>query len=1095
MAYADAVLALTPYVYWRMGGIASPVQDETVSNVDLQVGDGITFGAGPIADAVSFDGVSGYGYVPALDLDDTDELTVVMFVSFPSYTNDNSPLWEFAPGWDLTNGSLFVNPNNAAVGEAGTISIAFRSGGTISRWTIPQSAIPVGGFHQFVLRASLAANTLDVFVDGVEVTTTQRASAATPGNFASAELVLMTRSGLYTEASLAEVSIHKALLEDAEIAGLFAAAIPDIPVLAYQSTGGLGGAIGGALASSVNVLFGQPTNAQRLAGLTDYRCVYLKNLGPDTLEDVRVWVQTASTETDAAEAIGEDTGNPAQTIASATTAPAGVSFSAPANYAGGLTLGDLDQGDAVPVWVRRVVSAGAAQNDVSFVLGASWTDAEDNALVTISYEIIVPITLYVNADHAARSDLRSREDAADDPDLPFATMQAAAMLLQRGDTLQVEPSTLGNANPSDTIDPDVYAGVISDGSTTILTAANNAGNDPIRVVAHIVDGVRPKLRRLDFFQLNNWQFEGFQKGYDRGSGNDNNTVSGLQDCTDLTFTNILSTGGGWNCVAGSGRMRWEQCITYSPFVDGNPNFLNGTGFHVLGLNTGTGVNTTGDWEFIDGWFEGIEGEDCVQYSLGDPSADTELERGGTMTIRGNTFKDIILNPDLTSPPHTDCIQNLGCRLSWIVGNRFINCIQPYIASDHENGRTFIAKNLVDGCQNGLWLQGTSLAIYAHNTIKGLFSGIAIGRRLNETIPDFVTKLIIFNNICTSLSFDTAVDEVDPTSYVADNVTYQAPGQVTPWGTQISGSPEFGPSARLVSAGLTEGDVSDWGDPSGRLELANSPVESSGIGDGRSLADLGLTDDEIAELATDILGRAYASPRDCGALQSDPGTLITPAPRPPYVLHRSPSPDQTGVAGGADVTFDLVPVPGHEVDASTVSAATVYVTDATAFLHIPARVTLGALLGGSQAVRVELLESLDPDVEGDLFPLVLYTAFLDGVMDTQASEIPLTTWSFRIAGTGSPAIGSGTGPGVPDPTFTMGGVPWSVGATVKVYPASAFPTGATGPSGPPVDSAAVGAASTITFDGLTEGIRYVAFAEGRAVNFMVPSPVFRTVRVQ
>lgn len=991
MAYADAVNALTPYVYWRMGGIATPVQDQTASNVDLTVGDGVAFGAvGPIADAIVFDGVSGFGYVPALDLSDTDELTVVMFVGFTSYTGDNSPLLEFAPGWDLTNGSLFVNPNNAAAGETGTISIAFRSGGGISRWTIPQTAVPVGEFHQLVIRASIAANTLDVFVDGEQVTTTQRAAAATAGNFATAELVLMTRSGLYTDGSLAEIAFHKALLTDEQIEGLFAAAIPDIPLQPHHSTNDRGGALAGALGSELGALFSAPSNTQRVAGLTDYRCIYLKNLGPDTLEDVRVWVETASTETDAAEAIGEDTSNPAQSIASMTTTPTGVSFSAPTDYAGGLTLGDLDQNEAIPVWVRRIVSAGAAANTVSFVLGASWTDAAEDALVSVSYEIVVPITLYVNADHAARSDLRTRAAAANDPDKPFATMQAAAMLLQRGDTLQVEPSTLGNANPADAHDPDVYAGIISNGASVILPAANNAGQDTIHVVGHIVDDVRPKCLGFDFFQLNNWDFEGFQKGYDRGSGDDNNTVSGLQDCTDLTFTNILSTGGGWNCVGAHGTILFDQCITYSPFLDGNTHFLNGTGFHILGSTNGP--NTTGDWKFIDCHFEDVQGEDCIQYSLGTPSAATEAERGGTMEIRGCTFKNIVLNPDVANPIHTDCIQNLGCRSTKIVGCEFTNCIQPYIASDNENGRTFIAKNVVDGCQNGLWLQGTSVAIYAHNTIKGLFSGIAVGNRLNETQPDFTQKLIIFNNICSSLDIVGVIDE---TSVVTNNVCYQRPGQETTWGTQIDGIPEFGPSARLTAAGLTEGDVSDWGDPSGRLELSNSPVESPGIGGGRALTGLGLTDDELADLETDLLGRAYADLRDVGALQSDPDTLITPAPRPPYVLAQFPSPGAQTVSRTVRPSVQLRPIPSKTINETTVTSANAYVVGPNS-VQLPATLELGEPdEDGGQMLTI--------NITGTLLPFATYTVVLDGIEDTDGSAINPLSWTFQPAGAPGAAV--------------------------------------------------------------------------------------------
>lgn len=1011
MAYRDRLLARSPYVYWRQG--ASPIPDETATGIEVTVGSGVTFPDGPIADAFAFDGTNdSYGDVTALDLFDTDVLTIELFVN-PTYTNNNAPLLYHVPSWDSSPGSLFVNHNNAIPGEEGTVSVAINNDG-ISRWTFSRAALPEGEFHLLALRIDRAANALDVFVDGEPVATTTRSADATPGNFADSEFVLMTRSGIHTIGSLAEIAIFKELVSDEEIAGDFAAAIPDIPLLAYHSTADRGGAIAGALPATTDALFGTPGNADRLAGLTDYRCIYLKNLGEATLEDVRVWIEAPSAATDADEAIGEDTTNPAQAIANPTTAPTGVSFSAPADYAGGLTLGDLDQNDAVPVWLERELDAGAGAGVVTFTLGASWTGAAEDALFTISYEIVVPVTLYVDADHPDRSDTWTREQAADDPDSPFATMQAAAMLLQRGDTLQVEPSTLGNANPADPVDPDLYAGIVSDGASVILPAAQNGGSDPIRVVAHIVDGVRPKCRLLDFYRVANWQFEGFQKGYDRGSGHDNNTVSGLQDCADLTFTNILSTGGGWNCIAGSGLMHFDQCKTYSPFLEGNTHFLNGTGFHILGSSTG--VNTTGEWKFTDCYFEQVEGEDCIQCSLGQPDAESEADRGGTLEVRGCEFRNIVLNPDLTNPPHTDCIQLLGVREARIVKNRFVNSIQPLIASDNQNGRIFIAGNVVDGCQNGLWAQGTSVLIYAQNTIKGLFSGIAVGDRLNQTIPGFTQKLIIVNNIATSLDFSAGV-VIDPTSVVTNNVCYQRPAQITPWGTQIDGLPEFGTSARLVAAGLTEGDVSDWGDPSGRLELSNSPVHSPGIAGGRSLAGLGLTDDELADLATDILGRPYATPRDVGAFQSDPDDDVTPAPRPPYILDLTPAPGSTA-ARDTHVTARLLPVPGQTIDAATVTTTTARVADATTTTALPAVVTIGAPDGDRfQLLTIDIKSTLNPLREARLWPLVLYTATLNGVEDTDGSAIVPTSWQFRADGPGGPAVYPESG--------LIGG--WTVGA--------------------------------------------------------------------
>lgn len=1010
MGYADRLLARNPYVYWRQG--ASPIPDETATGIEVVVGSGVTFPGGPIADAFAFDGTSdSYGDVPALNLSDTDVLTIEMFIN-PTYTNNNAPLIYHVPSWDNDPGSLFINHNNAIPGEEGTVSVAINNAG-ISRWTFSRDSLPEGEYHHVAFRIDRSANELDVLVDGEPVATTMRSLAATPGNFANSEFVMMTRSGIHTIGALAEIVIFKELVSDAEIAGDFAAAIPEIPLLAYHSTNDLGDAITSTpLSSAVDSLFKPPHNAERLAGMIDYRCIYLKNLSEDELEDVRVWIETPSAATDADEAIGIEPSNPAQTIANATVAPIGVDFDIPGDYSEGLHGGDLNQNFVFPIWIERTIDAGAAAGTVSFTLAASWSGASEPALFTISYDIIIPVELTVDPDHVDSSDDWTYEEAADNPDHPFIHSQAAAMLAQRGDTVRVWPSTMGKAGVAiagEPLDINLDPGIVSDGNNTILPAVQNGGNDTIEVVAEIVGGVRPKVRRLDFYGLDNWLFENFQKGYDEGSGDDHDTVGGLQQIRDVTFRNIYNTGGGWICVGGDGVNWFDRVWTRSPFQAFNNHDNNGRGFHILGSTSGT--NTTGHWKFTFGGFEDVQGEDCLQISLGDVSGATAAERGGTFEVRNMLFKNIRLNPDSASPIHTDCIQVLGVLDGYIANNRFVNCFQPLIASDGENGRLAMVGNIVDGCQNGLWIQGTREAYYIGNTIRGQFAGIAIGNRINETRPDFRSKVIAVNNIATTIQVDGGTATLDPTSIVAWNVFYQAPGLVTPWGTQLAGFPEFGPSARLAAAGLTEAGVSDWGDPFGRLELSNSPTPSAGIGQGNSLAGLGLPADILADSVADILGRPYATPRDVGALQSDPGTLITPAPRPPYVL--SITPTGINVARDANVAAQLLPVPGQTIDATTVIPANCVVTDLSN-KTVPVVVALGAPDGQRrQALTVDPKFRLTPSIqEARLRPLGTYNVALSGIKDTDGSEIQPQNWSFRVEGDTGPNIDLYVGPPPP-----------------------------------------------------------------------------------
>ena len=57
-------------------------------------------------------------------------------------------------------------------------------------------------------------------------------------------------------------------------------------------------------------------------------------------------------------------------IANDTTAPAGVTFSAPGSFAAGLLLGDMAPGAYYGVWERRNVNAGAASANDSYTLRA-----------------------------------------------------------------------------------------------------------------------------------------------------------------------------------------------------------------------------------------------------------------------------------------------------------------------------------------------------------------------------------------------------------------------------------------------------------------------------------------------------------------------------------------------------------------------------------------------------------------------------------------------------------------------------------------------------------------------------------------------------
>jgi len=129
----------------------------------------------------------------------------------------------------------------------------------------------------------------------------------------------------------------------------------------------------GGVASSTEIvdattdnLWDDVSGSEATAGDVEYRGFYIRNgHGTLTLSDARIYISALTsspgTEFDlglAAEAVNVDMA----TIANENTAPAGVTFTRPTDYTGGLQLNGstgLAPGARKGVWLRRTVTAGA----------------------------------------------------------------------------------------------------------------------------------------------------------------------------------------------------------------------------------------------------------------------------------------------------------------------------------------------------------------------------------------------------------------------------------------------------------------------------------------------------------------------------------------------------------------------------------------------------------------------------------------------------------------------------------------------------------------------------------------------------------------
>lgn len=122
-------------------------------------------------------------------------------------------------------------------------------------------------------------------------------------------------------------------------------------------------------------LFDVIGSAEATTGEAEYRCVYVENTNvTDTWRNVKVFFASNTPSPDTSVSMGLGTSSISgteQSIGNEGIAPTSVSWSAPVDYATGLTIGDLAPGAHKAVWIRRTVNAGAAAyNNDGYTLAA-----------------------------------------------------------------------------------------------------------------------------------------------------------------------------------------------------------------------------------------------------------------------------------------------------------------------------------------------------------------------------------------------------------------------------------------------------------------------------------------------------------------------------------------------------------------------------------------------------------------------------------------------------------------------------------------------------------------------------------------------------
>lgn len=222
-AYSTAVLADSPFRYWKDWSTSPVVDDVAAANLTL-VG-AVSNVTGPLTSgdtkAGQFDGVDDRGAC-ALNLSDTSVLTVEFFLWWDSFANNDDMAMEFTANTNSGGGAFWVDPNAAA----GDVSIRmFGTNNNNKTYTRPSAA----AWHHYAIVfdfSQAGSSEILSYLDGSLWThATNPATGENTGTFANDTLNVMCRnqSALFGAGKMAHLAIFKSALSSGRIAAHWAA--------------------------------------------------------------------------------------------------------------------------------------------------------------------------------------------------------------------------------------------------------------------------------------------------------------------------------------------------------------------------------------------------------------------------------------------------------------------------------------------------------------------------------------------------------------------------------------------------------------------------------------------------------------------------------------------------------------------------------------------------------------------------------------------------------------------------------------------------------------------------------------------------------
>ncbi len=173
----------------------------------------------PVRAARSFNGTSDAGTTSTLSLSGQSAITVVFWLHWTTFANDDKLALEYSANYGTNAGSFIIDANDSG----GKFLAGMAAAGTYntSEFTRPTA----GAWHHYAIvfdRSAAAANQIIPYLDGAAASYTKFSSSAMSGNFSNYNLYLMSRAatGLFGGGRMAELAVYGGALSANDIAAL-----------------------------------------------------------------------------------------------------------------------------------------------------------------------------------------------------------------------------------------------------------------------------------------------------------------------------------------------------------------------------------------------------------------------------------------------------------------------------------------------------------------------------------------------------------------------------------------------------------------------------------------------------------------------------------------------------------------------------------------------------------------------------------------------------------------------------------------------------------------------------------------------------------